>query len=132
MLHFNKMRLPEIIVYRGRKGYHSLTIIYLPESFNYPLDDSLSGGPHLVTSLPPDASSFSPLPLGVRLVHTIPSYSYWNFQLEQTESGYIQFAFSIPRGSSIGESETSCGRGTDACLFRAVCSEERNTQSDYQ
>ena len=60
-----------------------------------------------MTSLPPDAASFAPLPLGVKLVHTIPSYSYWNFQLEQTEAGYIQFAFSIPRGSSIGRCSTS-------------------------
>ena len=62
----------------------------------------VSDSRHLVTSLPPDAGSFAPLPLGVRLTHTIPSYSYWNFQLEQTEAGYIQFSFSIPRGSSIG------------------------------
>ena len=81
-------------------------ILFTPVSSMYPsvpVSDSLPGGHHLVTSLPPDAGSFSPLPLGVRLVHTIPSYSYWNFQLEQTESGYIQFAFAIPRGSSIGE-----------------------------
>ena len=72
-----------------------------------PVSDSLPGGRgHLVTSLPPDAGSFAPLPLGVRLTHTIPSYSYWNFQLEQTEAGYIQFSFSIPRGSSIGECDT--------------------------
>ena len=81
-------------------------ILFTPVSSMYPsvpVSDSLPGGHHLITSLPPDASSFAPLPLGVRLVHTIPSYSYWNFQLEQTESGYIQFAFAIPRGSSIGK-----------------------------
>ena len=79
---------------------------FTPVSSMYPtvpVPDSLPRCHHLVTSLPPDAGSFTPLPLGVRLVHTIPSYSYWNFQLEQTESGYIQFAFAIPRGSSIGE-----------------------------
>ena len=68
----------------------------------YPVSDPLPGGQVMVTSLPPDAASFEPLPLGSSLVHVIPSYSYWNFQLEQTEAGYIQFVFSIPRGSSIG------------------------------
>ena len=67
-----------------------------------PVSDDLlvPGAP--ATSLPPDAASFTTLPLSSHLVHTIPGYSYWNFQLEQTEPGYIQFAFSIPRGSSIG------------------------------
>ena len=54
------------------------------------------------TSLPPDAASFGPLALGVALSRDIPAYSYWNFQLEQPEPGYIQLAFNIPRGSSIG------------------------------
>lgn len=78
-------------------------------------------------SLPPDASTFRSLPLGTRLRHEIPPYSYWNFQVhrihtninlevyicgncnffflfqfQQPESAYIQFTFSIPRGSSIG------------------------------
>ena len=99
-------------------------MIYSPVSSMYPsvpVSDSLPGGRgHLVTSLPPDAGSFAPLPLGVRLTHTIPSYSYWNFQLEQTEAGYIQFSFSIPRGSSIGESHSGCHKPVpDGCLFQA-------------
>ena len=77
----------------------------------------VSDSRHLVTSLPPDAGSFAPLPLGVRLTHTIPSYSYWNFQLEQTEAGYIQFTFAIPRGSSIGESELIFYSISD-CLYQ--------------
>ena len=99
-------------------------MIYSPVSSMYPsvpVSDSLPGGRgHFVTSLPPDAGSFAPLPLGVRLTHTIPSYSYWNFQLEQTEAGYIQFSFSIPRGSSIGESHSVCHKPVpDGCLFQA-------------
>ena len=56
-------------------------------------------------SLPPLPSSFQQLPLGSKLSHTIPAYSYWNFQFQQPESAYIQFSFDIPRGSSIGEAE---------------------------
>lgn len=113
-------------------------MIYSPVSSMYPsvpVSDSLPGGRgHLVTSLPPDAGSFAPLPLGVRLTHTIPSYSYWNFQLEQTEAGYIQFSFAIPRGSSIGESHSGCHKlETNTCFcFRPLCSEERHSQSDHQ
>ena len=58
----------------------------------------------LGSSLPPDAASFSPLALGVKLSQSIPAYSYWNFQFEQSDpGGYIQFSFLIPRGSSIGK-----------------------------
>ena len=71
----------------------------------YPIysEKSDSQGSVLGASLPPDASSFSPLALGVKLSHSIPAYSYWNFQFEQSEPGYIQFSFLIPRGSSIGK-----------------------------
>ena len=64
----------------------------------FPLSSHLPG-----SSLPPEAASFSPLALGVKLSQSIPAFSYWNFQFEQSEPGYIQFSFLIPRGSSIGK-----------------------------
>lgn len=40
--------------------------------------------------------------LGQHLEDTIPPYGYWNMQFYQSESAYVKFEVSIPRGSSIG------------------------------
>lgn len=70
----------------------------------------------LGSSLPPDAASFSPLALGVKLSQSIPAYSYWNFQFEQSDpGGYIQFSFLIPRGSSIGKNRIGRKQTPDSC-----------------
>lgn len=40
--------------------------------------------------------------LGDRLEEEIPPYGYWNMQFYQSESAYVKFEVTIPRGSSIG------------------------------
>ena len=40
--------------------------------------------------------------LGQQLNGVIPPYGYWNMQFYQSESAYVKFEVSIPRGSSIG------------------------------
>ncbi len=76
-------------------------------------------------SLPPDGTTFTHLALGELQKKTIPSYSYWNFQVmslmdyinidepcnhvivfqlqfHQKEASYVEMNFIIPRGSSVG------------------------------
>lgn len=53
-------------------------------------------------SFPPDGTTFSQISLGQKLSKVIAAYSYWNMQFYQSESAYVKFDFSIPRGASIG------------------------------
>ncbi|XP_066954350.1 teneurin-m-like isoform X2 [Macrobrachium rosenbergii] len=53
-------------------------------------------------TIPPDGTTFKMMELGERLRQEIPPYGYWNMQFYQTESAYVKFDVSIPRGSSIG------------------------------
>ncbi|KAK6625770.1 hypothetical protein RUM43_006069 [Polyplax serrata] len=53
-------------------------------------------------SFPPDGTTFSQISLGQKLSKVIAGYSYWNMQFYHSESAYVKFDFSIPRGASIG------------------------------
>ncbi|XP_069951086.1 teneurin-m-like isoform X3 [Cherax quadricarinatus] len=53
-------------------------------------------------TIPPDGTTFKMMELGEQLVDVIPPYGYWNMQFYQSESAYVRFDVSIPRGSSIG------------------------------
>lgn len=53
-------------------------------------------------TIPPDGTTFNMMELGQQLKDVIPPYGYWNMQFYQSESAYVKFEVSIPRGSSIG------------------------------
>ncbi|XP_042205374.1 teneurin-m-like isoform X2 [Homarus americanus] len=53
-------------------------------------------------TIPPDGTTFKMMELGEQLMDVIPPYGYWNMQFYQSESAYVRFDVSIPRGSSIG------------------------------
>ncbi|XP_050695509.1 teneurin-m-like isoform X5 [Eriocheir sinensis] len=53
-------------------------------------------------TIPPDGTTFKMMELGQQLNDVIPPYGYWNMQFYQSESAYVKFEVSIPRGSSIG------------------------------
>ncbi|XP_045128078.1 teneurin-m-like isoform X4 [Portunus trituberculatus] len=53
-------------------------------------------------TIPPDGTTFKMMELGQQLSGVIPPYGYWNMQFYQSESAYVKFEVSIPRGSSIG------------------------------
>lgn len=64
---------------------------------------TISGGKTFpAKSFPPDGTTFGQISLGQKLSKVIPAYSYWNMQFYQSESAYVKFDFSIPRGASIG------------------------------
>ncbi|XP_046665298.1 teneurin-m isoform X3 [Homalodisca vitripennis] len=61
----------------------------------------LEGGKLPARSFPPDGTTFSQITLGQKLNNEIAPYGYWNMQFYQSESAYIKFDYSIPRGASI-------------------------------
>lgn len=61
----------------------------------------ITGGKQPARSFPPDGTTFSQIILGQKLNNEISPYGYWNMQFYQSESAYIKFDYSIPRGASI-------------------------------
>lgn len=61
----------------------------------------ITGSKQPARSFPPDGTTFSQIILGQKLNNEISPYGYWNMQFYQSESAYIKFDYSIPRGASI-------------------------------
>lgn len=52
-------------------------------------------------TIPPDGTTFSEIKFGEKITNEVAPYSYWNMQFYQSESAYVKFDYTFPRGTSV-------------------------------